>query len=343
MNIPPQENRMGILREHLDHILITIIVIIAVATLGQTASALAQDTAQDHSGALLQAPPFCGDGICQASALYLPYHEDAVSCPADCSIYCGDGICDEYYGENVSTCPDDCATPTPTNTAVPTATYTPTETPIATETGTPTTTPTASPTATDTPRPEVTTEEPGDEGTATPTELPDYTPTPTLDIPTGCGLVAYESRSGSWQDAYSTTGVEGYIPSRQDDLEVYVCSEPPLGQICFLIYDGLLDAAQGDLARIGMVDCSAGACQIVQRVGQKRGDQICYTIRRSDNVSCEEGCALTLLAEPLRVGLTTGSIIFISTGVAGGIGLGILLLLILARRRKEEDEEEEEV
>jgi hypothetical protein len=243
--------------------------------------------------------------------------------------FCGDGICDLYnYAlaglfrrvENPRTCPVDCATPTPT--------------PEVTATPTPTTTPTPTPTLTPSATPA-----PG-ELTATPTGLPAYTPTPELASPVGCGLVAYESRSDTWRSAYSAQAPAGFTPSRPDDLEVYVCEDPPVGRLCFLMYDGMLEMAQGDIARIGLVNCSVGICTLFQRVGQKVGDQVCYNIRAVDRITCDEGCALTLLPEPIREGPPTSAIIFISLGMIMLISTAILFILLLTRRRKRDDEEE---
>ncbi len=276
-----------------------------------------------------------------------PGSDDVLQVPGG---FCGDLICNEYAGENSTTCPQDCGPPPTAVSATEAAdeelpTSTPRALVRAAQTPRPTLVATASPTPTITPTPtSLPTRTPGP--TATPTGLPTYTPTVDVLHPPGCGLVSYESRPEGWKQAYAERAVSTYpVPTRSDDLEVYVCEAPPIGRLCFLLYDGLLDAAQGNTDRIQLVDCSDDACVPLRRLGQKVGEQFCFDITSSDDLTCEVGCAMVLLAPgqsaaggPLR---QISPIVFVTGGCLLAALFLILLLFLLARRRRRDQEDEE--
>jgi hypothetical protein len=302
-------------------------------------SSVAIVSAADRHPAILQ-------GTCNYNEDCEPGLGETFSGCIDCSQLCGDGICQLDYLEDPINCPEDCfftltpsatTSPTPTVTATVTATLTPTSTStiVPTQTLTQTPTGTATPTATE---------------DATATEGP--TPLPTLTLSPddligimGCILGPYENQPVAWKAAYSTMTSPDYTtPTRSDDREVYICPEPPVGRLCFLLYEGLLSAAEGDHARIGMVDCTTEDCQLLQEIGQIVGEQICFEIQPNDDIVCDQGCALALLDEPLRVRRewTPATIVLVSCAgmiIIAGI---IVLILLLMRRRREDDEEEEE-
>jgi hypothetical protein len=276
-----------------------------------------------ESSASCPADCYCGDEICNIND-----DESLLTCAADCD-FCGDGICEYPYLEDPDTCPQDCLffpTPTPTSTLRPTSTPTPTATPTITPTPT-RLPPTATPTS-----------------TLRPTPLPTLSVEEILEIPAGCSLVSYESQSTSWQGAYSSVASIDYsIPQRSDDREVYVCEEPPLGRLCFLLYEGILSAADGNVARIALVDCVGDECTQLARVGQVVGEQICYEIQSRDDIDCGEGCALILRDRPIEENTTGVSglvIVIVSVGGLILIIVAIIIILLLTRRRREEEEEQ---
>ncbi|MBN1122561.1 MAG: hypothetical protein JXJ17_15905 [Anaerolineae bacterium] len=318
----PADRKLGIL----------VLVLLSITFVSSVAIASAAD---QHPNTL--------QGICNYNEDCEPgLGETFLGC-VDCSQLCGDGICQIDYLEDPDTCPEDCVftlTPTATTSPTPTITATTTLTPTITSTFEPTQTPTQTPTVTASPT--ATGEATATEG---PTPLPGQplSPDDLIGI-MGCILSPYENQPDAWKDSYSTmTSADYTIPTRSDNREVYICPEPPVGRLCFLLYDGLLSAAEGDQARIGMVDCTDEGCQLLQEIGQIVGEQICFEIRPSDRIDCEQGCALALLDEPLRVRRewTPATIVLISC--AGMIVIaGIIVLILLLMRRRGEDEEEEE-
>ncbi len=52
-------------------------------------------------GACVDAPPECGDGVCEEG-------ESCLGCPLDCGVCCGDGACVPEHGEDCATCLADC-------------------------------------------------------------------------------------------------------------------------------------------------------------------------------------------------------------------------------------------
>jgi hypothetical protein len=291
--------------------------------------------------------PDIRQGTCNYNEDCEPGSGETFSGCIDCSQLCGDGICQLDYLEDYLNCPVDClltitptatTSPTPTVTVTSTTTRTPTVTATFVSTGTFTPVPTATETATPTDTPQPT-------STQGPTPLPTLTFSPDDLIGImGCILSPYENQPEAWKAAYSTmTSVNYPIPTRSDDREVYICPEPPVGRLCFLLYEGLLSAAEGDQARIGMVECDSEDCQLLHEIGQIVGEQICFEIQPDDGIVCDEGCALALLDEPLRIRRewTPATIVLVScTGMI--IIAGIIVLLLLLMRRREEDDEEEE-
>ncbi len=288
--------------------------------------------------------PDIRQGTCNYNDDCEPGFGETFSGCIDCSQLCGDGICQLDYLEDPLNCPEDCfftLTPTATTSPTPTVTATTTLTPTSTSTFVPTQTLTQTPTGTVTP---TATEEEAD-ATEGPTPLPTLTLSPDDLIGImGCILSPYENQPDAWKAAYSTMTSAGYTtPTRSDNREVYICPEPPVGRLCFLLYEGLLSAADGDHARIGMLDCNTEDCQLLQEIGQVVGEQICFEIQPNDEIVCDQGCALALLDEPLRIRRewTPATIVLISC--AGMIIIaGIIVLILLLMRRRGEDEEEEE-
>jgi hypothetical protein len=313
---------------------ILVLILLSITFVGSAAIA----SAADHTPGIEQA-------TCNYNEDCEPSLGETFSGCVDCSQLCGDGICQLDYLEDPTTCPEDCLftlTPTATTSPTPTVTATTTLTPTATSTFEPTQTLTQTTTPTQTATPTTTGEATATEG---PTPLPMLTLSPDDLIGImGCILSPYENQPDAWKASYSTMTSAGYTtPTRSDNREVYTCPEPPVGRLCFLLYEGLLTAAEGDHARIGMVDCTTEDCQLLQEIGQIVGEQICFEIQPNDEIVCDQGCALALLDEPLRIRRewTPATIVLISC--AGMIIIaGIIVLILLLMRRRQEDAEEEE-
>jgi hypothetical protein len=231
-----------------------------------------------------------------------------------------------------------------------------------TATGTPATstpTPTGTLRATATPRsgvvvivvtatPEETATEKG-----TPTETQEATASPTPsptpeEVPSACSFVAFESRLFAWRNAYQDLSPDEYpTPVQADDEEVYVCELPPTGLLCFPIYEGLLEATEGNLEQVKLIDCSAdGVCEIQDWPAEARQNTICFDIDPLSGLSCADGCAMIVVP---RQGVLSGLfqsgfswILYVFLGLLLLAALAILIIIFYIRRRKEEDDEEED-
>ncbi len=185
------------------------------------------------------------------------------------SATCGDGICDPYMGETALSCPSDCLNSTPSSTLPALLLPTGTATSFVTATG--------SATAPSTP---------------TPTETPVSSGTP---LSTGSGLcdyVSYQSRTREWQTGYAGVANK-FVPNQPDHREVYVCTVPPVGQVCLPEYIGLVDAAGGSENSITLVDCtSSGQCSVHRSKLTKVGNLLCADVVAVGGISCTGGCAL---------------------------------------------------
>ena len=222
---------------------------------------------------------YCGDGFCG-------YGETALNCP-DCFKVCGDGICTGEEG--CEACPTDCGECGPVVSLMPVgATVI-----IPTTPAPPPPPPPVVRLPTDTPEPEETpedTETPATEEPSTPTPTQTSTPIPT---PAPCALVPYESRGAGWMEAYAGFALPGdYIPVQVDDLEVYVCDEPPSGRVCIPLYSDILDTVQDDLEHIVLLDCHEGeGCTSYYEAVQRVGDGLCFDVSPEVDPLCDEGCA----------------------------------------------------
>ncbi|MBN1119763.1 MAG: hypothetical protein JXJ17_01695 [Anaerolineae bacterium] len=225
--------------------------------------------------------------------------------------------------------------------------------------GTPTPTPTGSLRATATPRSGVVvvvvtaTPEETATGEGTPTETPkprsSPTPSPTpAEVPLACGFEAFESRLFAWRNAYQDLSPDEYpTPVQADDEEVYVCELPPTGQLCFPIYEGLLEATGGSLDQVRLIECTAdGVCEIQDWPAEAQQNMICFDIDPLSGLSCADGCAMIMVP---KQGALSGFfqsgyswILFIFLGLLLLIALAIIIIIFFIRRRKEEDDAEED-
>ncbi len=261
---------------------------------------------------------------------------------------CGDGICDPYAGENQTTCPADCPSPPPaatatqisveTNAPVPAATTGAVARPTSTPVRTATIAAAATVALTRTPPPSV-----------TPSETP---------FGAVCGFESYEEQTAAWRDSYGGQTIAGFIPTLIDNNEILVCRVPPTGTVCIETYVGLLQAANNDLSRVALVDCTPiGQCRIVDEPAVLSADRICFNITPTNNITCAGGCALIVKkaaggAGPVISQLNVPQAVVIPAIIfLAAVGIGLVLfavLLIRARRpligtasRREDDEEEE--
>jgi hypothetical protein len=251
---------------------------------------------------------------------------------------CGDGICDAYMGEDASTCPQDCV-PSVVNTPVSVATRTPTATLPSSATARLSSSATATLPSSATATATIQETLAGSIETSAPVEITATPPAGDVLILPGCDLVPYESRAQAWQKGYGGQASPGsFVPLRSDDREVYVCTVPPVGQVCIPIYQGLVKASQEDIRNIVLVDCATnGSCNVYLGPGKQVGETICFDASQSDHLSCSAGCALAPRPEsafmlPLLGNVPT-RILAPTACLAALVIFGLVLGIIFVSRR----------